>query len=81
MYREEENLKKRSFFDNLLVYRIDFTCNVTDKTYKVRRDLSWDSANVEYLINCTKLLRVPKSDINTGKDRCVVGCDPLFCSK
>ena len=94
MYRGKENLKELSLFDNLVVYRILFTCNVTNKAYKVRGNLSCNSANVEYSINCKLLkgqyvgstsknnfklrFRVHKSDINTGKGRCGVDCYPLF---
>ena len=79
------------------MYIIEFTCNVTDKAHKVRGHLSWNSANVEHLINCKLLkgqyvgstskntfkprFRVHKSDMNTGKDSCGVDCYPLFCSK
>ena len=80
--------KKCDICDNFLVCRNEFTCKVTGKTYKVRGNLSCNSANVVYLISCKLCkdryvgsayknnfkprFRVHKSDINTGKDRCGV---------
>ena len=80
--------KKCDIYDNFLVCRNEFTCKVTGKAYKVRGNLSCNSANVVYLISCKLCkdqylgsayknnfkprFRVHKSDINTGKDRCGV---------
>ena len=74
--------------ENYMVFKSEFTCTVTGKTYKVRGDLTCKSDNVVYLISCKKCkqqhvgsafesnfkprFRVHKSDINTGKDRCGV---------
>ena len=80
--------KKCDICDNFLECTNEFTYKVTGKTYKVRGNLSCNSANVLYLISCklckgqyvvsaykdnfTPRFRVHKSDINTGKDRCGV---------
>ena len=37
---------------NYVVFKNEFTCTVTGKTYKVRRDLTCKSDNVVYLISC-----------------------------
>ena len=71
-----------------MVFKNEFTCTATGKTYKVRGDLNCKSDNAVYLISCKKCkqqyvgstfesnfkprFRVHKSDINTGKDRCGV---------
>ena len=73
---------------NYMVFKNEFTCTATSKTYKVRGDLTCKSDNVVYLKSCKKCkqqyvgsafesnfkprFRVHKSDINTGKDRCGV---------
>ena len=73
---------------NYLVFKNEFTCTATGKTYKVRGDLTCKSDNVACLVSCKKYkqqyvgsafesnfkprFRVYKSDINTGKDRCGV---------
>ena len=44
--------KKCDICDNFLVCRNEFTCKVTGKTYKVKGNLSCNSANVVYLISC-----------------------------
>ena len=44
--------KKCDICDNFLVCRNKFTCKDTGKTYKVRGNLSCNSANVVYLISC-----------------------------
>ena len=36
---------------HFLVKKIELTCNVTDKTYKVRGSLHCNSANVVYIIS------------------------------
>ena len=80
--------KECDFWDNFLVCRNKFTCKFTGKTYKVRGNLSCNSANLVYLLSCKLCkdqyvgsayknnfkpgFRVHKSDINTGKDRCRV---------
>ena len=67
-----------------MVFKNEFTCTATGKTYKVRGDLTCKSDNVISLISCKKCkqqyvgsdsnfkprFRVHKSDINTGKVRC-----------
>ena len=71
-----------------MVFKNEFTCIATGKTYKVRGYLTCKSDNVIYLISCKKCkqqyvgsvfennfkprFRVHKSDINTGIDRCGV---------
>ena len=73
---------------NYLVCKIEFTCTVTGKTYKVRSKLRCNSSNVIYLISCKlykeqyvcsafknnfkSRFRVHKSDIITCKDKCSV---------
>ena len=73
---------------NCMVFKNEFTCTATGKTYKVRDDLTCKSDNVIYLISCKKCkqqyvgsayegnfklrFRVRKSDINTGKVKCGV---------
>ena len=71
--------KKCDICNSFLVCRKEFTCKVTGKTYKVRGNLSCNSANVVYLISCKLCkdqyvayknnfkprFRVHKSDINT----------------
>ena len=68
--------------------RNKFTCKIAGKTYKVRSNLSCDSANVVYLIsfklckdqnvgsayknNFKPKFRIHKSDMNRGKDKCGV---------
>ena len=80
--------KKCDICDNFLVCRNELTCKVTGKTYKVRSNLSCNSANVvcsisrklckdqyvgsAYKNNFKPKFRVHKSDISTGKDRCRV---------
>ena len=80
--------KRCDICQNYLVCKNEFTCTVTGKTYKVRGKLCCTSSNVIYLISCKlckkqylgsafkdnfKLrLRVHKSDVITGKDRCGV---------
>ena len=70
------------------MFKNEFTCTATGKTYKVRGDLIWKSDNVVYFISCKKYkqqhvgsafesnfkprFRVHKNDINTGKDKCGV---------
>ena len=70
---------------NYMVFKNEFTCTATGKTYKIRGDLTCKSDNVVYPISCKKCkqqhvgsafesnfkprFRVCKSDINTGKDR------------
>ena len=80
--------KKCDICDSFLVCRNEFTCQVTGKTYKIRSNLSYNSANVVYLIS-SKLcknqcvgsayrnsfkpgFRVHKNVVTTGKDRCAV---------
>ena len=69
-----------------MVFKNEFICTATGKTYKVRGDLTCKSSNVIYLISCKKCrqpfvgsayesnfklrFRVHKSNINTGKFRC-----------
>ena len=43
---------KKFDIDNFLICRNEFTCKVTDKTYKVRGNLSCNSANIVYLVSC-----------------------------
>ena len=73
---------------NYMVFKNEFICTVTSKTYKVRGDLTCKSDYVLHFISCKKCkkqyvgsafesnfkpsFRVHKSDINTGKDRCGV---------
>ena len=83
--------EKCDICNNFLVCRNEFSCKVTGTTYKVKGNLSCNSANVVYLISCKLCkdqyvgstyknnfkprFRVHKSDINTGKDRCGVAKD------
>ena len=71
-----------------MVFKNEFICTATGKTYKVRGDVTCRSDNVVYLIGCKKCkqqyvgsafesnfklrFRVHKSDIKTRKDRCGV---------
>ena len=71
-----------------MVFKTEFTCTATGKTYKIRSDLTSKSDNVRHLINGKKYkqqyvssvfesnfkpgFRVHKSDMNAGKDRCGV---------
>ena len=71
-----------------MVFKNEFTCTATGKTYKVRGDLTCKSDNVIYLISCKNCkqqyvssayesnfyprLRVRKGDKNTGKVRCAL---------
>ena len=73
---------------NYMVFKNEFFCTATGKTYNIRGDLTCKSDNVVYLISCKKCkqqyvssafesnfkprFRVHNSDIKTGKDRCGV---------
>ena len=61
-----------------------FRCTVTDKTYFIKGNLSYDRCHVIYLITCSNCrkqyvgsavnfkqrFKIHKSDIRTNKDRC-----------
>ena len=80
--------KRCDICQNYLVCKNEFTCTVTDTTYKVRGKLCCTSSNVVYLIssklckeqyvgsafkdNFKPRFKVHKSDVITGKDRCGV---------
>ena len=81
-------IRRCDICQNYLACKNEFVCIVTGKTYKVRGKLCWSSSNVVHLISCKlckeryvgfafkdnfkPCFRVYKSDIITGKDRCVV---------
>ena len=82
------NESRHDICKNYMVFKNEFTCTDTGKTYKVRGDLTYKSFYAVDLISCKMYkqqyvgsafesnfkprFRVYKSDISAGKDRCGV---------
>ena len=79
----KENNEKCDICKNLLIV---FTCFTIKQKYKIKGILKCDNRNIIYMISCKycgkhyvgsptgfkERFRIQKSDINTGKIRCVV---------
>ena len=69
---------------NYMVFKNEFTCTATGKTYKVRGDLTCKSDNVVYLISCKKCKQQYEPCISTNKSlnsSLIVGLLALNCDK
>ena len=85
--------KRCDICTNFMVFDTTFKCTATGKYYNVKRTLSCNSVNVVYLITCQccklqdvgsaisfkKRFCIHKSDMNTGKKRCVAAKHFLIC--